>query len=205
MARVEMEELKKLITADVLTYRPMHTNSVAVTPQNCSFIGGSNKSMAELIYDPTGMRRFYEYVCLDKADFDAVNAIDAMAIFTSIDANRDRGYIEHMLPQLQQHQQQRQSDDEVQHFVKEMQLNEGETKQILAADLYSHFIIWRARAGYAAKHPMIITSFGMRLSSLGVKKEIKKIAGVQKTVYNVNAFSPVFASLPGPQSLKGNA
>lgn len=205
MARVEMEELKKLITADVLTYRPLYSNSFAVTQQNCSFIGGSNKSMTELIYDPTGMRRFYEFICLDKAGFAAVNAVDAMAIFTSIDPKRERGYIEHVLPQLQQHQQQRQSEDEVQHFVKEMQLNEGEPKPILAADLYNQFIIWRAKAGYAAKHAMIITSFGMRLSSLGVKKEVKKIGGVQKTVYSVNAFSPVFSALPGPHSLKGNA
>lgn len=206
MARVEMEELKKLITADTVTYRPLYTNSFANVQQRCSFIGGSNKSMSELVYDPTGMRRFYEIVCRDKADFNAINNIDYAAIYSSIDGSLERGYLEPFLEELAAHQAHRQTADEVQHFIQEQNLLGGIPKEITAADLYSAFIQWRATAGYAAKQPMVVSSFGMRLSSLKVAKRIKKIDGLQKTVYTVNAESAIFTNRLTPVTMiRGNA
>lgn len=206
MARVEMEELKKLITAETLTYRPMHTNKSAVAQQKCSFIGGSNKSMAELIYDPTGMRRFYEFVCMDKANFEAINSVDYSAVFAGIDGSLERGYVEHLLSQLVKHQQQRQSEDEIQHFVREMELLGGVQKEITAADLYASLILWRANAGYAAKQAMAVNSMGMRLSSFKIGKKVKRIGDRPQTVYYVNAASPIFSNKLAPVTmLRGNA
>ncbi len=205
MARVEMEELKKLITAETLTYRPMRTNKFAIVRQNCSFIGGSNKSMTELIYDPTGMRRFYEFTCQDRADFEGINGIDYIALYNSINVELERGYIEHLLPKLAEHQQARQTEDEVQHFVRETGLLGGTPREITASELYSAFIAWRAESGYGAKTAMVVSSFGMRLSSFKVPKRFKRVNNTPKTVYTVNAESAIFNKQASVSLLRGNA
>lgn len=193
MARVEMEELKKLITADSLTYRPLYSNAFASSKQRCTFIGGSNKSMTELIYDPTGMRRFYEFNCLDTADFNVINSVNYDAVYGSIDSALERGYIEHLLPKLAEHQQARQTEDEVQQFLREMLILGGTPKDILAQDLYQAFISWRAITGFHAKTPMAVNSFGMRLASFKLPKQVKRVNGGPKTVYSINASSLAFA------------
>lgn len=208
MSRVEMESMKNLITSPTLTYRPLHTNSMARVPQSCTFIGCSNKSISEIIYDPTGMRRFYEYTCKDIADFNVINSIDYDAIWNSIDGKLERGYIEDVLAALQEHQTERQTEDEVQHFVREQQVlpNSDQTSEVLATDLFNAFIIWRAAAGYSSRSSMVISSFGMKLSSLRFIKRVKKVAGVQKTFYTVSQDSEIFSTKNTPISIiRGNA
>jgi hypothetical protein len=149
------------------------------------------------------MRRFYEFNCSDVADFNSINAIDYAAIYSSIDANLERGYIEHLLPKLAEHQQARQTEDEVQHFVRETGILGGTPKEVTAADLYSAFIAWRATAGYSAKTAMVVSSFGMRLSSFKVPKKVKRVGNGPKTVYTINAESVIFNKTT--TELRGNA
>lgn len=58
--QTDVDGLKNFITADRQTYRPLYSNIIAECQQNCTAIGCTNRSLASLIYDPTGMRRFYE-------------------------------------------------------------------------------------------------------------------------------------------------
>ncbi|MFP2929486.1 hypothetical protein ACLESO_30665, partial [Pyxidicoccus sp. 3LG] len=53
-------------------------------PNNTTFIGASNVPIQDLIRDPTGMRRFYQTDCLDHLDWNAINAIDPLAIWLSV-------------------------------------------------------------------------------------------------------------------------
>jgi hypothetical protein len=193
MARVEMESLKKLITNDYLTYRPLYTNNSARVPQSCTFIGGSNKSMSEIIYDPTGMRRFYEFSCLDKTDHAAINGLDYVALWNSVNPELDRGYIEPFLQDLQQHQASHQIEDEVQHFLREQAITGGKaTAEIQATDLYNHFTMWRALSGYSARPAPALNSFCMKLRTHKLSKRITAIDGKNKTVYSVNKASHIF-------------
>lgn len=193
MAKVEMESIKKLITTDYLTYRPMYTNTVIKVGQNCSFIGGSNKSMSEIIYDPTGMRRFYEITCLDKSDFDGVNSVNYELLWSGIDADKDRGYIEPYLIHLTAHQAGHQTEDEIQHFLREQNVLGGaDVVEIPAGELYNHFALWRGVSGYAARQAPALNSFCMKLSTHKLKKRVKAVEGKNKTVYSVNKASHIF-------------
>lgn len=193
MARVEMESLKRLITSERLSYRPLHTNTVKTVEQNCSFIGASNKSLQEVIYDPTGLRRFYEFVCLDRCDFEVINSTDYTRLWAGIDGHLERGYLEPLLQNLQEHQTERVTEDEVSHFVRETGLQlPGPTKPMAAAALYNSYVVWRAQAGHAVKPALAINTFGARLATHKLNKSIKKINGYQRTIYEIPAASSVF-------------
>jgi predicted P-loop ATPase len=58
--KTDVEALKNFITADRQTARELYSTTMVEFKQNCTAIGCSNKSLATLIYDPTGMRRFFE-------------------------------------------------------------------------------------------------------------------------------------------------
>jgi len=58
--RSDIDALKKQVTIDYNDYRPMGTNDVFKVKQACSFIGATNRPVAEQIVDSSGMRRFWQ-------------------------------------------------------------------------------------------------------------------------------------------------
>lgn len=98
-SRADVNNLKRLITESVLTYRPMRTNEERKLKNNVTLIGASNQSIVELIKDYTGMRRYYELVTADASKYTlaeknvrwkALEGIDYGAIWRSIDEGADR-------------------------------------------------------------------------------------------------------------------
>lgn len=84
---VDMSSLKRVLTTTHLKYRPLYTNSEKTIPMKSTFIGASNKDLSNIIYDPTGIRRFYQIVTLPVMGFDTVNDVDYQAIWQSINEN----------------------------------------------------------------------------------------------------------------------
>lgn len=83
--RTEMDEVKNIITANVLTRRPMRTNDVEHVEQRATFIGCTNKGLSELIRDETGVRRFAELAFTNSPDWEAINALDWEQMWRSVD------------------------------------------------------------------------------------------------------------------------
>ena len=54
------EELKGKISAKTIKTRVFYSQTYVDVEQNCTFIGAANKSLLDLIYDTTGMRRFWQ-------------------------------------------------------------------------------------------------------------------------------------------------
>lgn len=114
-AKADVETIKHVITADHLERRPMRTNTTVTIRQCASFIATTNLSVAEIILDPTGIRRFAELQWikpprefLDQFDFSAawgsVQATDAdpmLAFMEELEAlqaeTRNRGVVEDWL------------------------------------------------------------------------------------------------------------
>jgi Virulence-associated protein E len=76
LSRADANELKATITANEVGYRPMRSNDRRVLPMLMSFIGTSNRSVADLVHDSSGARRFYELQTPAHCDWTAINAID---------------------------------------------------------------------------------------------------------------------------------
>lgn len=90
--------LKSMLTKDELDVRIYSTQKQAKLKITFSPISTSNKHMYDIIYDPTSMRRYFEFTCTGKKPTDSFNAVntllknEALSWWKSIDENLDRGY-----------------------------------------------------------------------------------------------------------------
>ena len=194
LQRVEIEALKRIISADHTSYRPMRTNDMITVKQNCTFVGISNKSLSENIYDPTGLRRFVELKCLEQLDWNAINKIDAFKIWTGINENREETFLEGFKQDMATHQEEMRIQDEMEHFVIDTELSpkDANTREIIATPLYEYYKLWRVQNGYSTQQPLSQNFFGRKLRSYGIIKRNKVIDGKEKVVYTVSASSDVF-------------
>lgn len=203
MQRVEMESFKRIITAEYVTYRPMRSNNYVKVMQNTTFIGISNKSLPENIYDTTGLRRFVEFKCLEKCDWSLLNTINVQDIWESIDENIPEGYVLSVIDELGKHQKEMQPIEEVEQFLKEQlvfPIEGTKTVSVLAVELYNHFIVWRNANGYEERGAIAINSFGMKLRRKGLPKGLQYIDGKEKVVYYINDASHIFGKKADKQN-----
>lgn len=82
--KADLDGLKNIITSNTVSYRKLYTADATVRPNISTFIGCSNTPVSELIYDTTGMRRFFEVQTLAKLDWDAINTLDFIIVWKSI-------------------------------------------------------------------------------------------------------------------------
>jgi energy-coupling factor transporter ATP-binding protein EcfA2 len=93
LERQSAETVKSRITCDYIDTRILFSNSGASIKNNTTVIGASNKSIRDMFSDTTGFRRFVEIETLDKMDFKALEEIDWLAAWKSIDENMNRNTI----------------------------------------------------------------------------------------------------------------
>jgi hypothetical protein len=83
--RTNVEVLKRSISAPKTSWRVLGANRLTTAPNTATFIGATNRDLKELIYDPTGMRRFHQLKCLDRLDWETINSIDYVKLWASVD------------------------------------------------------------------------------------------------------------------------
>jgi hypothetical protein len=189
MQRADIAAVKRLISTDQLSYRPLFTNRQIKVKQNCTIIGISNKSLTENVYDSTGLRRFVEFKCLDNLDWGLINKVDALKLWQSIDENRDRGYYELIKDQLHDHQSSMMIKDEIQSFIEESGIASdlSKTIEISAKKLWESYRDWRSTSGFSGGDPIKLNSLCMRLRTYGLKKrDIKR-----QSYYTISAASTI--------------
>jgi len=181
--KTDVEKLKNLITAKNNDVRKLHTNTVTKVKQNASLIGTTNKPVAEIIYDTSGARRFYEIRTLDLMDWKAVNEIDYVQLWQGINEGRARGYYEEYQADIMHHQEDLTGLEELQVFLDLYKVKPG-TKELSAQVLYDAYKTWCESNG--VKNPFNSVWFGRRLTGKGFKKPIQKsIRGKNTTLYLV--------------------
>lgn len=86
--RTDIERVKNVVTRDHFNYRPMHSNSNMSSIQNATFIGTSNKTLDQLIFDETGNRRFFQIDWLlstGAREWDYLNSLCIEDMWRSVD------------------------------------------------------------------------------------------------------------------------
>ncbi|QRM27901.1 VapE domain-containing protein [Microvirga sp. VF16] len=86
-SKANVDTIKHCITANHLARRPMRTNTKVMVQQNATFIGCSNKTVAQLIKDPTGIRRFVGLQFSSRPCWQTMNSIDYSLLWLSVDPN----------------------------------------------------------------------------------------------------------------------
>lgn len=184
-ARADMSALKKQITINYNDYRPMRTNEVVQVPQSCSFIAASNIPVNELLVDNTGMRRFFQINCLNKIDWGAINGIDYVEMWKSIDETRPTGYILDHLDEILARQEALVAQDEIKLYIEERNLTlSPTTKEVKASEIYNDYKMWCEENGMK---PQNNVWFGKKMSNRGIQSEPRKINGQTVRVYKVSA------------------
>ncbi len=84
-SKANVDTIKHAITAATLARRPMRTNTKVTVAQHATFIGCSNKTLAQLIKDPTGIRRFVGLQFSNTPCRDTMNSIDYKLLWVSVD------------------------------------------------------------------------------------------------------------------------
>lgn len=81
----DVNSMKQIISATVVEWRAMRSERVMSAPQNSTFIGCSNDPVRDRIKDPTSSRRFWQINCSDRIDWEAINRIDYLELWRSVD------------------------------------------------------------------------------------------------------------------------
>lgn len=93
-----MASIKRVITNEIFTYRPMATNTTVEVRKKATFLSTSNFHIYEIMEDESGMRRFFEFNSKNEKqvrfDYDIVAKLKtvAMKAFKSVDETLEHGY-----------------------------------------------------------------------------------------------------------------
>lgn len=90
--KTEINELKRIVTAGNTATRQHYSHGIISGKQNSTLIGSTNKALASILFDNTGMRRFFEINCLDELDWDKVNNFDYITLWKLVNENEDSPY-----------------------------------------------------------------------------------------------------------------
>jgi hypothetical protein len=83
--KVSVEALKNKVTSRTNSYRVLGTNQHVTEVNRATFLGASNKTVQDLIYDPTSARRFWQITTLDRLDWQTINNINYLEMWRGID------------------------------------------------------------------------------------------------------------------------
>jgi hypothetical protein len=155
-SKSDVDTIKNAITANTLTRRPMRSNSKVTVSQNATFIGCSNKVLAQLIKDPTGIRRFVGLQFSNKPCWITMNEIDYRKLWLSVDPYEDDPMIPFM-DRLQDRQEEDREKGRVEEWLAQFDPNAGSAKdygktftdlskhgRIVATDLFELYSEWEA-------------------------------------------------------------
>lgn len=158
--KVCVNALKNRITSETVNWRALGLNVLAGGTNTATFIGATNDPVQALIYDPTGMRRFYEIKCLDHLDWETINSIDAIGMWQSVD-HASGCPIVPLLDALTTAQEELRAKDLVEEWVDECcAVCDG---YVSAKTLYENFVeYWQKQE----RKPWAMKSFSTKLTQL---------------------------------------
>jgi hypothetical protein len=168
--RSAVDLLKQKITAENLSWRILGHNKRTTVRNNATFIGATNRNLSDLIYDPTGMRRFYEMKCLDRLDWDEINAIDYVALWASVDPDGPCP-IKPLLPELQTLQETYRARDSVEEFLEECcVLPKGGAEEAHWSPAKQLYLAYVDHQTLQRRAPWGLTKWGRRMRELVEEK-----------------------------------
>ena len=90
-----IELVKQFITMEKATSRKMHTEVHQETKQNMTIVGSSNRPINKVIYDFTGMRRWWQIDIdryYDTMDFESIEGANFIDYWRAIDETEEEGF-----------------------------------------------------------------------------------------------------------------
>lgn len=132
--------MKQIITAPIIEWRAMRSERVMSAPQNSTFIGCSNDPVRDRIKDPTSSRRFWQINCADQIDWQAINSIDYLTLWRSVDENAPAPVLEHLSDIRKVQEAEIRVKDSVEQWLEEIcEVVSFEESSLTTSELYDSF------------------------------------------------------------------
>lgn len=158
--QANLEFIKQKITGHSWSARMMRTNLDTTVVNKSTLIGTTNKQLASLMFDDTGMRRFYEIECYPY-DRDVINNIDYMMLWRSIDENSDTELDMRMIKDTQEEYR---LITTFESFIREREFPNSGYEEISASNLYDEYRNYEVRVD--PKGATTQTRFGRLMKNL---------------------------------------
>lgn len=174
-SKTDADRLKEIISSTTVNYRVLYSHETSLTSQNCTFIGAANKDVRDLIYDTTGMRRFYQIEVPAELDKDKLAErwelstwIDIEAIWKSVDETKDQpAELLNFGESIKQKQEDIRAIGSVEEFVEDCRITANEEGRVPLERLYNNYISFCMAAG--KRDPVQRRTFARELRALGFK------------------------------------
>lgn len=138
--QTDMDMIKNAITSTKTGSRVHYSHDNAEFKNNATFIGSANRSLSRIFFDDTGMRRFFEIVCLRKFDWAITNSIPYETLWKSINEQEDSPLFEDdaLLDKIKNIQEQSRRIGTVEQFLLDREYTKG-VEKVNATDFFSEF------------------------------------------------------------------
>lgn len=148
----DVNAMKQIITAPVIEWRAMRSERVMSAPQNSTFIGCSNDPVRDRIKDTTSSRRFWQINCADQVDWQAINSIDYLALWRSVDERAPAPILEQLNEIRKVQEAEIRVKDIVEQWIEEMcEVVTFDESQLTTSELYEsfrEFCLWQNQKSF---------------------------------------------------------
>lgn len=186
--RTHLNHLKNQITTEWNSARVLGTHDVETVRQSCAFAACTNTPTNELVYDKTGMRRFFELRAKENLDWPILkDGIDYFALWKGVDEKREYGYTIDFLTEISADQKELVAEDEIVEFIDAANIN---LKSGAALKDYSSVQVFQDYREYCGQHgikPLTSASLGRKLKNKGMPGVKKTVNGVTRRYYCLNS------------------
>jgi hypothetical protein len=157
-----LEDIKRIVTEDSFTSRIMNTNSDTVIRNRATCCGTTNKDLSRLIFDDTGMRRFFQVDCKDKLDWAVTTKIDFKLLWRSVNeqANTPLMSNEDILANIKEIQNSKRHMTLPEKWLRERKHSLFVEEKIMAQAFFEEFIEFEKAANGNGKSDTNISKFG---------------------------------------------
>jgi Cdc6-like AAA superfamily ATPase len=187
-SKVDIDSLKAVTSKDRTNWRMLGKNADDNGFNNTTFLCTSNKPIRQVFYDPTGMRRFYEYTCADEIPRRQINSVDFTKLWQSVDEAAPSP-IEDRLKDLYTHQNTYyRQQGTVESFIEDLGLEKTNEDGATLKKLYEDYKSFCDQAGI--KSPLSRNNFSNELVLMGFTRKRLSTGVIFNIVKGTNSPNP---------------
>jgi hypothetical protein len=189
-----LEDIKRKITEDTFNSRVLGKNSDTLVVNRATFIGTTNKDISRLIFDDTGMRRFYQVDCLPKLDWTVTQTIKYLHLWRSVNERADTPLLADtaMLQRVKKVQSRKRQITMIEKWLRERDWRPFVTETVNGQAFYEEFVKFE-KTNNNDRSDMSNTKFGrdikdiaMNIPGLELEKTRNKHGYVYKVTYQAD-------------------
>jgi hypothetical protein len=169
-ATSNLEDIKRKITEETFNSRILTKNNDTVVVNRSTFIGTSNKDISRLIFDDSGMRRFYQIDTLPKLDWAVTQKIDYFKLWRSVDENAETPLMTNseILNSIKEEQASKRQITMLEKWLRERPHQPFIQEKIMGRAFFEEFVEFEKKESGSGRSEMTNTKFGRDIKDVAL-------------------------------------